>query len=279
VRRRTQPSPARPSRARPRRQRLGQHFLSDPRILGRIADALLLSGHETVLEIGPGRGALTEALSRRARRVIAIEVDRRLAAALRETFADRPDVSIVEGDVRSVSFGELAGGPYLLAGNVPYYITTPIVFQALRRPRPDRAVFLVQREVAERMAAAAGDPAYGALSANIQAFARVELLFAVSAGAFQPPPKVESAVVRLTPLAHPAVAESDEEDYRRLVQDTFALRRKQMRRALRTITGRSPDEVDSILERAGIAPAARPETIAPDRFAKLLAAMKGEARR
>src|SRR5205085_6286240 len=156
------------ARLPPIRKSLGQHFLNDRRVLGRIADALALDGTQLAVEIGPGRGALTEVLVARARRVIAIEYDRALAAFLRDRYAGDNRVTIVERDVLEVSFGELANGPYVLAGNVPYYITTPIIFQGLTRPRPDRAVYLVQREVAERIVAAPGEREYGALSANVQ---------------------------------------------------------------------------------------------------------------
>ncbi|MDQ2950952.1 MAG: 16S rRNA (adenine(1518)-N(6)/adenine(1519)-N(6))-dimethyltransferase, partial [Chloroflexota bacterium] len=130
-----------PSRRRgafpPTRKSLGQHFLSDRRILGRIADALQLKGGETVLEIGPGRGALTDILAERAGRLIAIEYDRALAELLRQRYAKRGNVLIAEADVLAVSLGELAAGPYSLVGNVPYYITTPILFHALVPPRAD----------------------------------------------------------------------------------------------------------------------------------------------
>jgi 16S rRNA (adenine1518-N6/adenine1519-N6)-dimethyltransferase len=136
------------------RKRFGQHFLRDRGVLARIADALNLEDGTTVIEIGPGRGALTDVLAERAARLLAIEVDRDLAAHLRERYAARPEIEIVEADVLQVDLGALAGGDYVLAGNVPYYITTPILFHALQPPRPRRAVYLVQKEVAERLGAA-----------------------------------------------------------------------------------------------------------------------------
>src|SRR5262249_48387107 len=137
----------------PIRKSLGQHFLNDPRILQRIVDALELSGEETVVEIGPGRGSLTALLAPAAKRLVLIEDDRMIAARLREQYAASPSVTVVEADVLTVNLGEVAGGPYLLVGNVPYYITTPILFHALEPPRPDRAVYLMQREVADRIVA------------------------------------------------------------------------------------------------------------------------------
>src|SRR5919112_3689627 len=228
---------ARPGAFPPTRKSLGQHFLTDRRFLHRIADALKLEGHETVLEIGPGRGALTDILAERAGRLIAIEYDRALAAMLRERYARRGNVLIAEADVLEVSLGELAAGPYVLVGNVPYYITTPILFHALTRPRAERSVYLVQREVAQRLVARPGSKEYGALTVNVAAVARAELLFAVPAGAFAPPPKVESAVVRITPLAAPLITADEEHRFRVLVQSAFGMRRKQMRRVVRTIFG------------------------------------------
>ena len=264
---------ARPGRGRlpPVRKSLGQHFLNDTRILGRIADALDPHPDETVIEIGPGRGALTEILRQRARRVIAIEVDRALAAILRDRYADST-VEIVEADVLETDLGLLADGPYALVGNVPYYITTPILFHALQRPRASRAVYLVQREVAERMAATPGDREYGALSANVQALATAEIVFRVAAGAFQPPPKVESAVVRVVPREDPVITADEEQAFRELVQAVFGFRRKQMRRVVRQLKPMQSEEADALLERAGIAPEARPETITPPQFAALLKA-------
>jgi 16S rRNA (adenine1518-N6/adenine1519-N6)-dimethyltransferase len=256
----------------PIRKSLGQHFLNDRRILSKIADALDPQPDETVLEIGPGRGALTTILRERARRVIAVEVDRALAELLRKNFADT-NVEVVEADVLQTDLGALAGGEYVLVGNVPYYITTPILFHALRRPRPRRAVYLVQREVAERMSARAGDREYGALSVNVQAHAAVETIFRVPAGAFHPPPKVESAVVRVTPLTTSVVAPDEERAFRELVQSAFGLRRKQMRRVVREIYGLSAEEADRVLAVAGIDPTTRPETLTPQVFAALLRAI------
>ena len=265
------PTPAAPPN-RPKR-RFGQHFLTDPHILGRIADASLLDPSDTVVEIGPGRGALTQALRARAAHVIAIEVDRDLAALLRARYAGDAAVTVVEADVLETPPGTLGGdepGGYVLVGNVPYYITTPIIFQSLEAPRPKRAVFLVQREVAERIVAPPGGKTYGSLSVNVRAFARAEMLFAVRAGAFLPAPKVESAVVRLTPLDTPLVPPDLEAEFRGFVQDVFGLRRKQMRRVLRTITGLPVESVDAMLGRAGLDPMSRPETLSVEQFARLL---------
>ena len=262
--------------ARPKK-RLGQHFLTDPRILARIADALELRGDETVVEIGPGRGALTEALLARAGRVVAVEVDRDLAARLRAAYEAEPRLTVLEADVLDIPLGTVGGDDFLLAGNVPYYITTPILFHALERPRPRRAVYLVQREVAERIVAPPGAEDYGALSANVQAVATAEILFRVPAGAFLPPPRVESAVIRITPRADPVVAASEETAFRRLVQDSFGLRRKQMRRVVRTVAGLDADRAEAALRAAGIDPELRPEVLGPADFARLLRSLSAPA--
>jgi 16S rRNA (adenine1518-N6/adenine1519-N6)-dimethyltransferase len=253
----------------PVRKSLGQHFLSDKRILQRIVDALELTGSETVIEIGPGRGSLTELLVPVSKRLILIEYDRMLASGLRAKYALMPQVEIVEADVLTVNFGELAGGPYVLIGNVPYYITTPILFQALEPLRPERAVYLVQREVADRIVAEPGSADYGALSVNVQGFAKPKRLFKVAPGSFDPPPKVESAVVRIDPRETPVVAADVEAKFRRFVQDAFGMRRKQMRRVLRSLWNLDAETAEAKLSAAGIDPTARPETLSPEDFAAL----------
>jgi 16S rRNA (adenine1518-N6/adenine1519-N6)-dimethyltransferase len=261
-------------------KRLGQHFLTDPRILDRIADALELAGNETVVEIGPGRGGLTERLISRAAHIVAIEVDRKLTALLRDRFAAEPKVRIIEADALSVDLAEAArqasgSDDYVVVGNVPYYITTPLLFHALVPPRPSRSAFLVQREVAERIVAPAGSESYGALSVNVQALADARVVFRVGPGAFQPPPKVDSAVIRIDALATPIVTRDEEEEFRTFVQAAFGFRRKQMRKVVRTITGLSAIEADRVLDAAGIGAELRPEVLTATDFARLLRARKG----
>ncbi len=256
------------------RKRFGQHFLRDERTLDAIVEALGEIGERTVVEIGPGRGALTEKLVACAREVVAIEIDRDLVQHLRAHYAEQDNVRIVEADVLTVSLGALAGGPYVLAANVPYYITTPILFHALQIPRPEAAVYLVQKEVAERMCAAPGSKVYGALSVNLQALAMVEYLRTVPAGAFYPPPKVESAVVRVTPHSHALLPPALESRLQTVVIQAFGLRRKQMVRVLRTITARSADEVTELLARCGVAPDARPEVLSPVEWIRVVEALE-----
>jgi len=259
----------------PTLKRLGQHFLADRRVLERIADALELTGAETVVEIGPGRGALTDLLAERAGRLVAVELDRALAQLLRERYAGRPNVEIVERDVLTAPLAELAGDDFVLAGNVPYYITTPIIFHALERPRPRRAVYLVQKEVAERAVAPPGSKTYGALSVNLQSVAKVESLLHVPPGAFRPPPKVDSAVVRVTPREDPVVAPEEERGFRTFVQGAFGLRRKQLQRVLRTLLSLDAEGAERVLASAGVAPDARPETLSAEQFAAVFRASRG----
>ena len=260
------------TRLPPIRKSLGQHFLNDRRILERIADALDLDGSQTVVEIGPGRGSLSDVLAPRAKRLVLVEYDRALADLLRKRYQDRQSVEVVEADVLTVDLGQLANGPYLLVGNVPYYITTPILFHALERPRPERAVYLVQREVADRVSAQPGSKEYGALSVNVQAVARPKTLFRVAPGSFQPPPKVESAVISVEPRSVPAIAPEHEAAFRRLVIDAFGMRRKQLRRILRSLWHLDAPGADAILATAKIDGEARPESLTPEEFARLLAA-------
>ncbi len=254
-------------------RRLGQHFLFDPSILERIVDTVDPQSDDVVLEIGAGRGTLTRGLAARVGRVIAVERDPRLAAVLRgergmgngERIAPLPDnVSLVEGDALKLDWRELAEpAPHdmKIAGNIPYSITTPLIDKALEPPPPGVVVFLVQREVADRLAAGPGGKTYGALSVGVQAVARVERLFDVPAGAFRPPPKVNSAVVRLVPLDEPMVAVADQAAFRRFVTALFGRRRKQLLGALCAVTKSERDRVRGCLAGAGVDPKARGETL------------------
>lgn len=235
-------------------RRLGQHFLSDPRILGRIVDALDPVPGETVLEIGPGKGSLTEALLARGLHVVAIEKDPRLAGALA-----RANLRVVEGDALRLEWPRVPK----IVGNIPYYITSPLIDKALTPPLPERVVFLVQAEVADRLAASAGTKTYGALSIGVQAVCRVEKLFTVAPGSFKPPPKVRSAVVRLTPLAQPLIRPEEIATFRAFVTACFSQRRKQLKNA---VPGLSANQLAEL----GIDPTLRPERLAPEAFVRLL---------
>ncbi len=258
--------------AHPKR-RLGQHFLSDPRILGRIAEALAPTGRDAVLEIGPGPGGLTAQLLARTPHVVAIEKDADLVPGLRARF---PSLHVIEADALDADWHAAVGpalaaggGDYLVTGNIPYNITTPLIDRALTSPLPARIVFLVQKEVAERVAAQPGGGDYGALSVGVQAACRVERLFTVPSGAFQPPPKVDSAVLRLVPRADPLVPAGDQPAFRRFVVGVFGFRRKQLLRALREHTGWPAERVAALIAGARLEPTARPEVLDPPAFVRL----------
>lgn len=208
------------------RQKLGQHFLTQSSILERIAAAACAVGEELAIEIGPGRGALTEKLLARAARVIAIELDPGLAAYLRRKFAGEARLEIVEGDVLATDLAQWGLAP--ITGNLPYYIASPILEKALRA-RPPRAVFLIQKEVAERLTAQPGSRDYGYLTVLTATFAQARMLFTVKPGAFQPPPKVDSAVVLLEPRA-PLAAGT--EGFLRFAGQAFRHKRKTIRNNL-----------------------------------------------
>jgi 16S rRNA (adenine1518-N6/adenine1519-N6)-dimethyltransferase len=229
---------------------------------------------DTVVEVGPGRGSLTDILAGRSGKLIAVEIDRALVANLRERYVTRPGVQIVEGDFLDTDIRSLTGPDFLLIGNVPYYITTPILFKSLEPPIPRRSVFLVQREVADRLVAGAGTENYGALSVNVAVVATVENVLSVPARAFRPPPKVESAVVRLKPLPQPLVPIESLDGFRTFVQAAFGQRRKQMVRVLRGVRNLSAENATGFLEQAGIDPTARPEVVSPEKFAALFGAVR-----
>lgn len=266
------------------KKRLGQHFLFDPNILRRIADAAEIEPGDTVLEIGPGPGGLTEQLYKRVTdsvsplpspvsRFIAIEKDSDLVPTLRSRF---PSLELIEADALDLDWHEVTGpGPVRIVGNIPYNITTPLLEQALMPPRPAKIVFLVQKEVAERVAARHGGAEYGALSVGVQSVAKVERLFTVPAGAFKPRPKVDSAVLRLTPLASPLVADDQVEPFRRFVVGLFGFRRKQLVRGLRELNDVGPETALGWLNSAAIAPESRPQELTPADFVRLFHFVSG----
>jgi 16S rRNA (adenine1518-N6/adenine1519-N6)-dimethyltransferase len=218
--------------------RLGQHFLINGSILERIAAAVCPAPEDLVIEIGPGKGALTEKLLKRAARVVAIEVDYELVDHLRRKFAGEPRLEIVHADILQTDLSQWGRVP--IAGNLPYYIASPIIGNAVRLAVP-RAVFLIQKEVAERLVARPGDSEYGYLTVQTALFADVRLLFEVKPGAFAPPPKVDSAVVLLHPCARDFglgdLALTDPEAFLRFVGHCFRQKRKMLRNNLAPIYG------------------------------------------
>ncbi|MEO8194969.1 MAG: 16S rRNA (adenine(1518)-N(6)/adenine(1519)-N(6))-dimethyltransferase RsmA [Gemmatimonadales bacterium] len=254
-------------------KRFGQHFLNDQSVLEAIAAAVAPHPGDTVIEIGPGRGALTDILAARPNPLIGIEIDRALSAALRKRYADNPGVTILEKDVLQVKLSDLTSGPFVVVGNVPYYITTPIMFHVLRPPFPRHGVFLVQREVAERIVSPPGSRQYGALSANVQAMSTAEILLHVPPSAFKPPPKVDSAVLRITPRSEGLIRPDEVERFRGFVQGLFGMRRKQLGNVLRSVADISAEEASQVLVNSGVDPRARPETLSPEELVALMRAV------
>jgi 16S rRNA (adenine1518-N6/adenine1519-N6)-dimethyltransferase len=240
------------------KKRFGQHWLTSPAIVDKIVDAAGLTGGETVLEIGPGRGVLTGRLVDAATRVVAVEVDRQLARALLGQYAGNPKISVVELDFLNADLDQLLPGRFTVVANLPYYITVPIIEKLLGgKGRVDRIIVMVQKEMAARMAAPPGGREYGSLSVFIQYHAAAEVLFDVPPGAFVPPPKVTSSVIRLTPRT-PPVALKDETAFFAFVKRLFNTRRKMLRATLR---GMGHQEIVSLAGRSGIDLARRPETL------------------
>jgi 16S rRNA (adenine1518-N6/adenine1519-N6)-dimethyltransferase len=205
-------------------------------------------------------------LIERAGQVIAIEKDRELVPLLRARF---PRAQIVEADALEVDWHGLVPQSFLVTGNIPYNITSPLLDKSLLPPRPRRIVFLIQKEVADRVTADSGTAEYGALSIGIQAVAKAERLFTVPSGAFQPRPKVDSAVLRLTPLREPMVTDEERDSFRAMVVGLFGFRRKQMLRGIRELTGWEVERVSDLLGRAGVEEKARPEVLGPGEFVRL----------
>jgi 16S rRNA (adenine1518-N6/adenine1519-N6)-dimethyltransferase len=246
---------------------LGQNFLTDSRILQKIVGAAQLSDGAGVLEIGPGLGALTEGLAQAAETVVAVEIDQRLLPVLGSTLAAYPNVHIVHGDVLELDLQALwqqyfrAGQPVSVAANLPYYITTPIIMKLLEsRIRMRQIVVMVQKEVADRLAAKPGSKQYGSLSIAVQYYCEPELVCIVPRAAFIPQPNVDSAVIRLAVRDVPAVQPADEQHFFAVVQACFAQRRKTiLNNLLHSALGGGFDRVEwqALLQQAGIEPSRR----------------------
>ena len=252
-----------PFRRPPRRKRFGQHFLHDPAVLEHIVAAIGPRSDDRLVEIGPGRGALTRRLLEAGHGALdAIEIDRDLVALLRTQFVDYPRLVLHEADALEFNFARLArerGGRLRILGNLPYNISTPLLFHLLKNTGAiDDLHIMLQREVVARMAAQPNDADYGRLTIMLAPWVTVEHLFDVGPGAFKPPPRVWSAVVRLTVRPEPAFDVSPH--YPAVVAAAFSHRRKTVRNALRGLV--SLEQIES----CGLDPGARPETFAPEAF-------------
>ena len=269
-----------------RKPKLGQHFLIDEAAAMRTVEALGDISQSTVLEIGPGRGVLTNLLARRARRLIAIETDRVLAAQLRMNFSLTPNVEIIEGDVLAIDFDTIFGPkpgstrpginqqPELarVVGNLPYFITSDILLRLFQvRKYIESIVFMVQREVADRLAAKPGKSEYGLLSATAQLYAQVEKLFTLPPDSFSPPPKVHSTVVRLTLDPRLETLRVPEADFVKFLKLIFGQKRKTLWNNLKSHY--EPAPLRAALEKANIKPNVRAETLTLEKTASLFRAL------
>ena len=257
----------------------GQHFLPDKTTLDRIADAAELLPDECALEIGPGLGALTRVLSERVRQVVAVEIDAGFIRALGQTLEDLTNVRVVHHDflrldLRPWSIENLDPLPAPIVANLPYSVTTPVLSALFQTPEWWRvAVLLLQKEVAQRLAARPGTPEYGSLSVYAQFAAEIEVVGLVSPGVFYPPPKVESAIVRLRPRKVPPAAVRDPRVLQRVARAAFAQRRKTLLNSLGSIQEWGRDGARVALEATGINPSARGETLTLAQFAALADAL------
>ena len=256
----------------PRKPKLGQNFLVDDQARHRIADALGDLSQRTVVEIGPGHGAITEILAARTARLIAIELDRKLAAELRFRFRDHANVEVIEADVLKIDIGGFADQADVI-GNLPYYITSDILLHLfLAAPKLGRAVLMMQREVGERVAAQPGVRDYGLLSATSQMYAEIEHLFTLPPSAFNPPPDVHSSVLRLHFRPRFEELGIDPAGFDRFLKQSFAQKRKTLRNNLQfagydsaLLAQRWPGELP---------PQARAEQVSLELMAKLYLAIK-----
>ena len=260
----------------PTRKSLGQHFLIDPNIVRKIIRLAELQPGETVVEIGPGRGILTEALLGVSGSVVAVEVDPALCAYLRSVLGHRPSLKLMEGDALTFEYAQVPE-PFLVVANLPYNLSTPLLFRLLQeRQRISRMVLMLQEEVAARLAALLGGRDYGVLSVAAQFRCEVRQAFRVSAPCFHPRPQVGSAVVMMTPLPRPRVAVRDEALFFKLVRAGFAHRRKALPNSLRD-EGFDPQSTRIAMEAAGIDPGRRAETLSLEEFAAMANRLPAEA--
>lgn len=251
---------------RPRRS-LGQHFLNDPNTARRIVRLADLEPGARVLEIGPGLGALTVALADAGAHVEAVEFDDRLVAVLDETVVGHGDVTVRTGDAATIDLSFLDPGPWACVSNLPYNVATPVVLRLLEEaPAVTRLLVMTQREVGERLAAAAGGRGYGAVSVKVAYYAAARVVGAVPRTVFVPAPRVDSVLVRLDRHPTAPVAVPSSEALFALVRSGFAHRRQMLRRTLRLQLGA---RTEATLERAGIAPSARAESLTLDDWARL----------
>ncbi len=260
------------------KKRLGQHFLVDRNILNRVIETAGVGKEDVVLEVGPGLGEMTVALARSVKRVIAVEIDAKLVEVLKDKLADFPNVDFVHSDILKVDFKDFSrrgGQPVKVVANLPYQISTPLLFRFIEAKEVfSTFTLMLQREVAERMVALAGGKDYGPLSVFVQLFLDVSIRFFIKPSAFSPPPKVESAVVHMTWKEKPMIEKKEEEWLRRVVKASFGYRRKTLLNALKHAGLSFPGSLELEMKKAGIDPQRRPETLTIEEFIRLAEILK-----
>jgi len=265
-----------PRQHRPKKS-LGQHFLVDGNLQRKIVEALDPREEDRILEVGPGRGALTRHLAGRCKELFLVELDDDLAGQLDGQLARLPGVVVLNQDILEVDLAELTPEVENLkvVGNIPYNITTPILFHLLQRPRPREILVMVQREVGERILADPGTSEFGALSVGVRSVATVERVLKVPASAFRPPPKVDSVVLRVTPMRPEPLTLLEEHSLRALTRTAFQQRRKQFQAILRNHPERAltHDDIRELEGTTGLDLQQRPETFSPEEFLRLSRAL------
>lgn len=262
------------------RKALGQHFLVDDNVVGRIIDVAGIATGEPVLEIGPGIGTLTDALLSAGAAVVAVEFDERLLPVLKELGAEGGELTVVNADAVTVPVEQLvtpAGAPRALIANLPYAVAATVILRFFEElPSLERAVVMVQAEVADRIAAQPGTKAYGAYTVKLALHARVASRFPVGPGCFLPPPRVDSAVVRLDRVQR-GLSATELADAAAVATAAFSQRRKTVRNSLAAGLGIPADAAEGVLRDAGIDPSVRAESLSPERFIALGATWRARA--
>lgn len=254
------------------KKKWGQHFLTRPEIGIQVAEFAAIKSTDTVVEIGAGTGILTEELAKKAKKVVAFEIDTDLIPELRERFSAAPNVEIIVGDFLKVGPERLEKlENFKVVANIPYNLTAPLIFLLLDFiPGMELMVLTIQREVAERLAAKPGTKEYGALTLAVNILARVELVKIIKKGAFRPPPRVESAVIRISPHRKPLLNPAEVRAFSKLVHAVFGQRRKTILNQLAKYLNINKISAGKILAENGIDPLRRPETISLEEYVRLL---------
>jgi 16S rRNA (adenine1518-N6/adenine1519-N6)-dimethyltransferase len=260
------------------KRRWGQHFLVDRNIQNKIIQTAKIKKEDVVLEIGPGLGEMTIGLSKKAKKVIAIEIDSQLVEILKNKMMNHPNVEVIKGDILKLEFNKLLNrtkGPAKVVANLPYQISTPLLFRFIEsRQLFSTLTLTLQKEVAERMVAPPGGKAYGPLSIFVQLASNLTIRFFIHPKAFLPPPKVESAVIHMTWKEKPMVEVKDEEWFKKVVRGCFGYRRKTLINALKHSALSLSKDIEMKIKKIGIDPKRRPETLSIQEFALLAEVLK-----